>query len=79
MTSTFYLFQSAVGWDHVEQVTKHDSQKDYKTGFGGKFGVQTDRVDKSALGWEHVEKAAKHESQKGEFLTFLSTFFCLNI
>ena len=38
---------------------------DYKTGFGGKFGVQTDRVDKSALGWEHHEKVNKHESQKG--------------
>jgi len=23
---------------------------DYKTGFGGQFGVQSDRVDKSALG-----------------------------
>ena len=40
---------------------------DYKTGFGGKFGVQKDRVDKSAVGWEHHEKVDKHESQKGEF------------
>ena len=39
---------------------------DYKTGFGGKFGVQSDRVDKSALGWEHHEKVDKHESQKGD-------------
>ena len=23
---------------------------DYKTGFGGQYGVQADRVDKSALG-----------------------------
>lgn len=38
---------------------------DYSSGFGGKFGVQSDRVDKSALGWEHVEKVEKHESQKG--------------
>lgn len=37
---------------------------DYKTGFGGKFGVQTDRQDKSAAGWDHVEKVEKHESQK---------------
>ena len=59
------MFQSAVGWDHLEQVPKHVSQKDYKTGFGGKFGVQTDRVDKSAVGWEHIEKVEKHESQKG--------------
>ena len=28
--------KSAVGWEHIEKVNKHDSQKDYKTGFGGK-------------------------------------------
>lgn len=32
------------------------SFSDYKTGFGGEFGVQTDRVDKNAVGWEHNEK-----------------------
>ena len=63
--SLSYL-QSALGWDHIEKVEKHDSQKDYKTGFGGKFGVQQGSMDKSALGWEHVEKVEKHESQKGE-------------
>ena len=79
--------KSAVGWDHQEKLTKHESQKgekdsvlfrfsscfviyfyhcpDYKTGFGGNFGVQSDRVDKSAVGWEHHEKVDKHESQKG--------------
>ena len=41
------------------------SQKDYATGFGGKFGVQNDRKDKSAVGWDHVEKVEKHDSQKG--------------
>lgn len=45
-------------------VEKHSSQKDYATGFGGKFGVQSDRVDKSAVGWDHIEKVEKHESQK---------------
>lgn len=39
---------------------------DYVKGFGGKFGVQTDRQDKSALGWDHQEKLQLHESQKGE-------------
>ena len=38
---------------------------DYTSGFGGKFGVQKDRVDKSAVGWSHHEKVEKHESQKG--------------
>ena len=55
-----------MGWDHVEEVQKHESQKDYKTGFGGQFGVQSDRVDKSAVGWEHVESTEKHTSQKGK-------------
>ena len=38
---------------------------DYTSGFGGKFGVQNDRVDKSAMGWDHIEKVEKHDSQKG--------------
>ena len=38
---------------------------DYSTGFGGKYGVQTDRVDKSAVGYDHKEKLGQHESQKG--------------
>ena len=36
---------------------------DYKTGFGGQFGVQK-QMDKSAVGWEHHEELQKHESQK---------------
>ena len=40
---------------------------DYKSGFGGKFGVQNDRVDKCAVGWEHKEELTKHESQKGKY------------
>ena len=39
---------------------------DYKAGFGGKYGVQNDRVDKCAVGWEHKENLTKHESQKGK-------------
>lgn len=41
------------------------SSADYVKGFGGKFGVQTDRQDKCALGWDHQEKPQLHESQKG--------------
>lgn len=49
-------------------------------GFGGKFGVQTDRQDKSALGWDHQEKLQLHESQKGAFglLTSESSSSSLN-
>ncbi|XP_025016718.1 src substrate cortactin isoform X2 [Tetranychus urticae] len=42
----------------------HVSQVDAKKGFGGKFGVDKDRVDKSAVGWEYQEKLSKHASQK---------------
>ena len=51
-------------------VTSCLSLSDYKSGFGGKFGVQNDRVDASAVGWEHHEKVDKHESQKGELCIF---------
>jgi cortactin len=33
-------------------------------GYGGKFGVQKDRMDKSALGHDYVGKVEKHGSQK---------------
>ena len=38
-------FQSALGWDHQTQLSAHASQTDAKKGFGGRFGVQTDRQD----------------------------------
>ena len=41
---------------------------DYSTGFGGKFGVQKDRVDKSAMGYAYREELSKHESQKGFYV-----------
>lgn len=43
----------------------NDMFVDHSKGFGGKFGVQSDRVDKSAVGWDHQEKVEKHASQKG--------------
>lgn len=42
---------------------------DYKSGFGGKFGVQTERQDPSAVGFDYKEKLAKHESQQGTVFT----------
>lgn len=59
------ILQSAVSWDHKEKIEKHTSQKDYSSGFGGKYGVQADRQDKSAVGWDHIEQLQKHDSQKG--------------
>ena len=43
---------------------------DYSKGFGGKYGVQKEAMDKAAVGWDHQEKAAQHESQKGESVLF---------
>jgi cortactin len=57
--------QSAEDWGYKEKIEKHGSQRDYSSGFGGKYGVQADRQDKSAVGWDHVEKIEKHESQRG--------------
>lgn len=65
--------KSAVGWDHIEKVEKHESQKDYSKGFGGKFGVQEDRKDKSAVGWDYVEKPQQHESQLDHKIVCIKT------
>eukprot|EP00069_Balaena_mysticetus_P022564 bmy_14355T0 len=37
----------------------------YKTGFGGRFGVQSERQDPCAVGFDYKERLAKHESQQG--------------
>lgn len=42
--------KSAVGHDYIAPKYKHASQTDYSTGFGGKFGVQSDRIDKVFIG-----------------------------
>ena len=36
---------------------------DYAKGFGGKYGVQADRVDKSAKGWSEHTTPELHPSQ----------------
>ena len=44
---------------------KYTFISDYSKGFGGKYGIQTDRQDKAALGFDYKEKVEKHASQKG--------------
>jgi cortactin len=41
--------------------------KNFSTGYGGKYGVQHDRVDKSAVGFDYKAELDKHSSQKGLF------------
>jgi hypothetical protein len=47
---------SAVGHDYIGKVEKHESKRDYSTGFGGKFGVQTDRQDKVCNGTSTTDR-----------------------
>jgi len=58
--------KAAVGYDHQSSLSKHESQTDYSAGFGGKFGVQSDRKDKSALGWNEPQKETGNRSSKPE-------------
>lgn len=60
-----YIIQSAVGHEYKADLQKHASQTDAARGFGGKYGVQKDRVDKSAVDWSYQEKLQQHASQKG--------------
>ncbi len=41
---------------------------DYAKGFGGKYGVDTDNMDKSAVSFDYQGKTERHESQKGGYL-----------
>lgn len=43
----------------------HPVSPDYSSGFGGKYGVQSDRVDKSAVGFDYQGETEKHGSQRG--------------
>lgn len=45
-TNLIHFSQGALGHDYVAKVEQHSSQTDAAKGFGGKFGVQKDRVDK---------------------------------
>lgn len=56
--------KSAVGWEHKEELNKHESQRDYVNGFGGKFGVQNDRKDKNAHSYEEQVEAVGTNYEK---------------
>lgn len=52
----------------VKENFKHESQRDVSKGYGGKFLIDKDRVDKSAHGYDFHEQVEKHASQKGQLL-----------
>lgn len=60
----------------VKEKFIHVSQKDAAKGFGGKFGVQKDRVDQSAVGFDYHASLSKHESQKGRLMIPVKEYYC---
>jgi cortactin len=49
--------------DSINKQTEQHSSTKPSLGYGGKFGVQNDRVDKSAVGFEYQPEPQKHSSQ----------------
>uniref|UniRef100_G3UQJ0 SH3 domain-containing protein n=1 Tax=Meleagris gallopavo TaxID=9103 RepID=G3UQJ0_MELGA len=66
--------QSALGFEYKGEVEKHSSQKDYSKGFGGRYGVERDKVDKAAVGFDYKSQAEKHDSQKDYSVGFGGKF-----
>merc|ERR1719494_548768 len=56
--------RAGVASDHAK-VKKDELDKGPKAsyGYGGKFGVEKDKMDKSALGHDHQEALSQHSSQ----------------
>lgn len=52
--------------EQSDKAIKSSYLKELNTGYGygGKFGVQNDRMDKSAVGHDYIGKTEKHASQK---------------
>ncbi|XP_028256467.1 src substrate protein p85-like isoform X1 [Parambassis ranga] len=61
---SMFSLQSAMTYAYKGEVQQHGSQKDYAKGFGGKYGVEKDKVDKAALGYDYKGETEKHQSQK---------------
>lgn len=45
------------------ELSKQQQKIDAAYGYGGKFGIEKDRMDKSAVGHDYVAKVEKHVSQ----------------
>ncbi|XP_044042213.1 src substrate protein p85-like isoform X2 [Siniperca chuatsi] len=57
-----------------EQVKQKDQTPKASYGYGGKFGVEKDRMDKVALGNDYVAQVEQHSSQKDAALGFGGKF-----
>merc|ERR1712112_777797 len=58
-------FREEIKQEDAAAGAKRGQQEGYKssTGYGGKFGVEKDRMDKSAMGHDFIAKVEKHGSQ----------------
>lgn len=52
-----------LGWWDLLHLIFYKIFSDYAVGFGGKFGIQTDRQDKSAVGYDYAGEVPKHHSR----------------
>lgn len=50
--------------DKLKKQKQFDEGPNASFGYGGKFGVEKDRMDQSAVGHDYLAKLEKHESQK---------------
>ena len=79
LTCYYFSLQSAVGWDYQEKVEKHESQTDGSKGFGGKFGVQTDRQDKAAMSFDEEQGHIGTSYEKDKPVVAGSRNYILNL
>merc|ERR1712013_416049 len=58
-------FREEIKQEDSQAALKRQQEDGYKssTGYGGKFGVQKDRMDKTAMGHDFIGKVDKHASQ----------------
>ena len=53
-------FREEVQKEDDEVMKRKVSQIDQARGFGGKFGVEEDRMDKSAVGYDYQVSTSEH-------------------
>merc|ERR1711892_299568 len=71
-------FREEIRQEDSQAGIKRQQEDGYKssTGYGGKFGVQKDRMDKSAMGHDFIAKVDKHDSQKDYKTGFGASLVC---
>ncbi|KAJ1371232.1 hypothetical protein KIN20_033142 [Parelaphostrongylus tenuis] len=64
------LRQEALITEKIQQENKLDQMPKASEGYGGKFGVMTDRMDKAAVSFDYKGKVEPHASQKDYSIGF---------